>query len=994
MLDFINELDNQTIETEICDNFHDYFRMRLDNENRTLGVIHFNIRSLRKHMDELLVYIQMAKDSLDIIVLSETRIIDSVSNFTIPNYTQYYNESTINKCDGTMIYIKNNISADVTTVKINDSRFLRATFTTNHLSKQNKIGLTAYYRPPATNSTEYIDDLENYLSTLNKKNIEILIGDININLLNINSNETNKYLNILGSNDFISYINKPTRVNKDTKSAIDHIFIRTETRLKNNISISPIIFCTDMTDHFTPFVNFTFSETKNQKTPKQNKIRQNIHYKKLNSLLSTETWESILLETDPQKSYDIFISKLVNHIKSSTSDQQLKNSKSITKIKPWISTGLVNSIKHRDNLKKQLLKEYSTELESEYKTYRNKLNSLLKNTKNDYYKTQINQAGPNYKKIWNIINSIRGGDQKNNIENNDIILERNIRVSNNTAKSNEFNKFFVDIGKNMSQKIPKTNLPKIFLSDIKVKQSLFLDPITKNEMVIIIANLKNNSAPGPDRINAKTLKTIHVNILMPLVHIINQILSTGVIPWQWKIANVTPIFKAGKKSQINNYRPISIINTLAKVFEQCVKKRLLEFLDKHHIVTDRQFGFVKNSNTENAIMNFLENTVKAMDKSTKCLAVFLDLAKAFDTVDHDLLMEKLHNYGIRGNAYVLMKNYLSNRIQRVKIGDEISEDQIVKTGIPQGTVLGPILFLIYINSITKLNNFVGDIICYADDTVLIYKGPSWQEIRHIAETNLQKIYLWLNINKLSLNVDKTKYLTFSPTLRDQPKDFNLKMHTPLCNNHNTCDCQTIDHPTSTKYLGVIIDQHLKWTEHINFVTKRLRVLMHTFYELRDILSKKNIVVLYTSLAESIIKYCIPAWGATFKAAINPLQTAQNILLRIIFKKNRLFSTKKLYQETNIFNIHSLYTYNCLIRMFHTQKDYTQNHLRETRSKMNLDVQTEFFNKSVTQNSFLYYGPKIYNILPKNLKDIKTLKIFKKEIKKYVQNHPDRFPLFD
>ncbi|KAJ8909312.1 hypothetical protein NQ315_002743, partial [Exocentrus adspersus] len=290
MLELIDTIDDQVIETSICDNLCEYFREGLHEDRNSLKIIHFNIRSLRKHFDELLVHIEMASETFDIIVLSETGKIDSVSDYKIPNYTAYYNESVISKCDRTVVYIKNNISANVEIVPMSNSRFLRVTFITSFLSQS-----------------------------------------------------------------------------------------------------------------------------------------------------------------------------------------------------------VINSIKKRDNLKKRLIKNYTPELETEYKTYINKLNSLIRKTKNDYYKLQITEAGLNYKKIWNIVNSINGKNERKNVENNDLILEDGTIVNDDKIKANEFNSFFVNIGKQMSNKIPKTNLPKNFLSDIEVKQSVFLEPVTKNELLVRLARPKTIS---------------------------------------------------------------------------------------------------------------------------------------------------------------------------------------------------------------------------------------------------------------------------------------------------------------------------------------------------------------------------------------------------------------------------------------------------------------------------------------------------------------------
>lgn len=273
MDDFFDSL-NEHVETRVFSDLQGYVRGEGSAHDGGIGVIHFNIRSLRKYFDELLVHLQIILEHVDIVVLSETGVILSVSEFTIPGFTTYYNESKVNKCDGVVVLVRDSLCPNMSISPIGKNRFLRITFTINDNLKQIQFGITASYRSPSTDPRKYIDNLENYFQGVRKQQIEIFVGDININLLKETNSDTNDYLNIMNSHGFISHINKPTRVTNQSESLIDHIFIRQEGSLKHIIAVDSILFHTDMTDHYTPFVAITYSAPKSRVDLKTMRLKE------------------------------------------------------------------------------------------------------------------------------------------------------------------------------------------------------------------------------------------------------------------------------------------------------------------------------------------------------------------------------------------------------------------------------------------------------------------------------------------------------------------------------------------------------------------------------------------------------------------------------------------------------------------------------------------------------------------------------------------------
>lgn len=969
------------IETYTFDNIEDFKNKLSINSFSGLNIIHQNIRSISKNFNEFLVYLnEIDLRNVDILILTETWTIQDTKNFNIDQFNCYYNSSHFNKCDGVLVYIKDNIIVEKEDIKISQSTLLEIKCTINNIN----FNITAIYRPPSTNLETFLNDIDTYLGKLNYNNtVNVVVGDVNINLLDINSELVRKYLNTLAKYSFSSYINKPTRVTNISTSILDHIFINGINKVKKQIIVTPVIIKTNITDHYLTYVKFNTQENINT----QKKIirkKYKIDTMLLLDRVRNETWRDVLSETDTIRAYDIFINKLEYYINNSK--KEIKYSCKQKAIKPWITPAIITSIRKRDRMKKDLNTNFNQEKNNQYKNYRNLLTNLIRKTKDDYYKNKLESEGKSIKNTWNIIKEVTN-------ENHKAVKPVKLKINNDIITdykqiSNQFNEHFIKIGSKISSNIKKSNIKINNPQTFNNNSSFFLKPVSNNEIIKHIASLKTSSSPGPDKISATTLKMLHTHIVEPLKHIINLIFITSVVPNQFKVAHVTPVHKQGTKTDPNNYRPISLINNISKIFEKCINERLKDFLGKHNLLSQNQFGFREGYSTESAIQKVTSILSKNLNEKFKTLIIYLDLAKAFDTVSHRILLQKLEKMGIRGIALKLFENYLSNRHQATIVNGTLSDLKLITCGIPQGTVLGPTLFLIYINELCNIK-INGKVLSYADDTVSICQAKTWYEAYKIASYNISIIKCWLDHHNLALNITKTKFITYSTSAADLPAQNQIKIHQNqncLSNSDsNLCNCNSeVLRTNHIKYLGVEMDQHLKWDFHINNLLSKLRKLIFKFNQLKNILSESNLNLVYLALVESVLKYGIIGWGGVYDNTLQPLVVCQKLLLKIIYKKEKTYSTALLFEQANVFNIRFLYYHSNIINIHKIIKNPLQ-HNRHTRSQTNKFIACIKPTTSLVKRTFYYLGPKLYNKIPLELRQINNLKVFYTKTKDYIKN---------
>ena len=755
------------------------------------------------------------------------------------------------------------------------------------------------------------------------------------------------------------------------------------TNVKENIHASGVIHL-GISDHSLIYAVRKFM------LPKTNpSVREIRDYKHFDAELFVEDlsqmpWNAIQQFNNPNTCWNVwksFFTETLNRHAPIRHKRTRKNSV------PWITPRIKDLMRNRDYHKKRAIKYASQTHWERFKKLRNEVNIQMRSAKSKFFHDKINDCSRSNdpKKAWTLINTLLGNNNKSN-NLSELSVNDNL-VSDPKSMAEGLNDYFVNIGpalaaeyeeeSNNSAQTTNDNINSFPCAQFK------FSPILVDNVASTLRGLKANKTTGLDKIPPKILK-LSASIIAPsLTYIFNLSLATGIYIDDWKHARVTPIFKSGDRRQCANYRPISILPAVSKVFEKGVFRQVYGYLTENSMLSKFQSGFRPKHSTVTALIQMCDNWLENMDNGKLNGVIFLDIKKAFDSINHGILLNKMRTrFGISSTELKWFESYLSNREQQCCINEQISSKKTITCGVPQGSILGPLLFLLYINDLPECLTSTTPCM-YADDTQIFSSSYDANELVVKLNSDLAHVRNWLIENKLQMHPSKSKLMFIGSS-------YNL-------NNKNSEQPVVVNNiPVSRtdthKCLGVQMDEKLSWDSHIDMICKKASAGIGAMRRIKPFVPVDTLEKVYKSLVQPYFEYCSPLWDNCGKLLKDKLQRFQSRAARVLTGANYDMRSADIIETLSWDTLDARRIRAKSSLMYKILNDDTAPNLRNSFVKRNVDQTDYHLRSSATdltlpkpkreflKRSFKYSGAMLWNQLPSEAKLAESVHSFNKYIK--------------
>lgn len=819
-----------------------------------------------------------------------------------------------------------------------------------------KILIISIYRSPQSDFKTFFNYLYDLMSNVYVPGqYYIVCGDINVNLLGDNY-ESKQIINMFKGFDMENVVLEPTRLTTVTATLIDVIFTNLEC---GNILVQD----THMSDHTFQLGEFVVPLVSNTTLSSNGNVIFKRDFSDCNMLtfqnmILNERWENMYQEIDLNNIFNNFYYTFLYHFQQAFPLKKVRP----LKTRKWFSDDL-------KNLHQMLIQLAKISRLSENQVIRNRYNQLktiytnkIRQVRYSYNNERILKAKNAVKECWNIIKETKGSSTGNIPE--EITTPDGTMVKGYGNIVNSFNNHFMDFV------CPQPNYDEINLSPY-VPLTFYLTPTTPTEIETLIMRTTMKSASGTDDIGGNVLRAVSKIISVPLSYIINKSFLSGQYPNILKLSKCIPIFKnKGSRNDICNYRNVCIQSQIAKVIEMSYNTRLTNFLETNKLLSLSQHGFRSNKSTSTAIADLNTIIYEALNNKQQSVALFFDLTRAFDSVNHDLLLEKLSRIGVRGVANDWVKSYLTNRQQIVTLGNYKSDIREITVGVPQGSILGPLLYIIFVNDLSLSCSSIDNKILYADDTNFVLSGENLNSVCNKANDACKNFHQYCINSGLLINTNKSVLMTFNP--KNDKRDFSLLI---------TLDHRSIEHVQYIKFLGILIDEKMTWKHHIDMVVSRLSSVCFLIRQLKNTVSFEVLRLVYFGLAQSTLSYGLIFWGCS--AHLEKAFMVQKCIVRCLVGVPITTSCKPIFRELSILTLPSLYIYLLILNVKDKETLIKNNSVHEHDTRGKNDIYQPFSRLSVGKNSHLYQGTMCYNKFTRLVGDDENKFKFKTKLYDYL-----------